>query len=142
MCYPLVYEEGHFPILYLSFSGIHTSEIAPKSSSILDFDKLADYMKSESYFSVDGRPVILITPANLSSSALLSVDFSKVIPRLKSDLKRFYSMNPYIIGEMGTGWVAPVNYADIRCILSMRCVLKNGKPEVMTSSTVSSALWI
>lgn len=76
-------------------------------------DEIAALLESDSYFRLpDGRPVLMITPANLSSSALLSIDFSKVIPALKSDLKDFFGIEPYIIGEMTTGWTAPVNYAD------------------------------
>lgn len=76
-------------------------------------DEIAAFLKSDNYFRLpDGRPVLMITPANLSSSALLSIDFSKVVPTLKSDLKDFFGIEPYVIGEMTTGWTAPVNYAD------------------------------
>ena len=80
---------------------------------ITDFvDGLADAMLSESYYKIDGRPVMLITPANLSSSTSLSINFSKVLERFRADFRSFYGVEPYIIGEMTTGWVAPVNYAD------------------------------
>lgn len=80
---------------------------------ITDFvDVLADMMLSDSYYTIDGRPVMLITPANLSSSALLSIDFNEVMRQFRSDFSSFYGVEPYIIGEMGTGWVAPVNYSD------------------------------
>lgn len=76
-------------------------------------DEISSMMQSDSYYKLpDGRPVMLITPANLSSSALLSIDFSQVIPAIKSEMKDFFGIEPYIIGEMTTGWTAPVNYAD------------------------------
>ena len=80
---------------------------------INDFvDILNTYLTSDSYFTIDGKPVIIFTPTNLSSDALLSIDFSKVIKSLRQDLKSFFNIDLYIIGEMTTGWVAPVNYAD------------------------------
>ena len=76
-------------------------------------DEISVMMASETYYKLpDGRPVVIMTPANLSSSALLSIDYSKVIPSLKADMRDFFGLDLYIIGEMTTGWVAPVNYAD------------------------------
>lgn len=76
-------------------------------------DEISVLMQSDSYYRLpDGRPVMLMTPANLSSSALLSADYGKVIPKLRADMKDFFGVEPYIIGEMTTGWVAPVNYAE------------------------------
>lgn len=75
-------------------------------------DILNAYLTSDSYYTIEGKPVIIFTPANLASDALLSIDYSKVISSLKQDLKSFYNIECYIIGEMTTGWVAPVNYAD------------------------------
>lgn len=80
---------------------------------ITDFiDGVADWMLSDNYYKIDGRPVMLITPANLSSSTTLSINFKKVMERFRADFRSFYGVEPYIIGEMTTGWVAPVNYAD------------------------------
>lgn len=75
-------------------------------------DILAGYMQSDTYYKIDGRPVLMMTPANLGSDVLLSINFKSVTEKLKSDLKSFFGMEPYLIGEMTTGWVAPVNYAD------------------------------
>lgn len=80
---------------------------------LADFiDVLSKGILSDAYYYIDGRPVIMITPSNLSSSELLSIDYSKVIPRLRNDLSAFFGIDPYFIGELTTGWVAPVNYAD------------------------------
>ena len=75
-------------------------------------DILNVYLSSDSYYTIDGKPVMIMTPANLSSDALLSIDYAKVVSSLKHDLKSFFNLDLYIIGEMTTGWVAPVNYAD------------------------------
>lgn len=75
-------------------------------------DVLAKYVTDEAYYTLDGKPVILMTPANLGSDALLSINYRQVIRSLKSDLNDFYGVVPFFIGQITTGWVAPVNYAD------------------------------
>lgn len=75
-------------------------------------DVLADNMLSDDYYCIDGRPVIFITPANLGSDELLSIDFKAVMEKFRADFKSFYGVEPYVVGQMTTGWVAPVNYAD------------------------------
>lgn len=75
-------------------------------------DVLADNMLSDDYYCIDGMPVLFITPCNLGSDALLSVDYKTVISRLRADFKSFYDRDLYIVGQMTTGWTAPVNYAD------------------------------
>ncbi len=87
-------------------------------------DVLAGYMLDDSYYRIDGKPVLLVTPANLSSDALLSIDFSKVIGQLRNDFKSFYGLDLYVIGQITTGWVAPVNYADHQ-IYSFDAVVPN-----------------
>ncbi|MBO8475030.1 MAG: glycoside hydrolase family 99-like domain-containing protein [Bacteroidetes bacterium] len=95
---------------------------------LADFiDVLAPVMMSDDYYCIDGRPVMLITPANLSSSTSLSIDFYEVIDRFKSDFASFYGVEPYIVGEMTTGWVAPVNYSDHQVYSFDGLVLKDWK---------------
>lgn len=80
---------------------------------LADFiDVLGDILQGDAYYKIDGRPVVMITPANLGSDALLSINYRKVITALKGDLKNFFGIEPYFIGQITTGWVAPVNYAD------------------------------
>lgn len=107
--YVIKYDTGH-----LNVSNDNPLESEEKYKLfITDFvDVLAPMMLSGSYYSIDGRPVMLISPANLSSSALLSIDFNTVLSRFRSDFASFYGVEPYIIGEMSTGWTAPVNYSD------------------------------
>ena len=70
---------------------------------------LVPLFKEDSYYKVEGKPVVLVTPANLSSAALNSIDYSLVIPALKEAVKK-EGYELYVIGEFTTGWVAPVNY--------------------------------
>lgn len=85
---------------------------AKLNALIDDFTKTITLLfDDDAYYKVDGKPVILITPSNLSSSALNSIDYSRVIPALKEAVKTTgYEL--YIIGEFTTGWVAPVNYEE------------------------------
>lgn len=77
-----------------------------------DFTKtMIPLFNDDSYYKVDGRPVVVITPSNLSSSALTSIDYSLVIPALKKAMNTA-GYDLYTIGEITTGWVAPVNYED------------------------------
>ena len=79
---------------------------------INDFtNTLVPLFNDEVYYKMNGRPVILITPSNLSSSALKSIDYSLVIPALKKAVSEL-GYDLYTIGEFTTGWVAPVNYEE------------------------------
>lgn len=79
---------------------------------INDFtNTLVPLFNDEAYYKMNGRPVILITPSNLSSSALKSIDYSLVIPALKKAVSEL-GYDLYTIGEFTTGWVAPVNYEE------------------------------
>ncbi|HBN01380.1 MAG TPA: hypothetical protein DD383_01920 [Rikenellaceae bacterium] len=94
-------------------------------SLIAEFvDELSVYMLDDSYFKIDGRPVIMFTPSNLSSDALLSIDYKKVIDGFRTDFESFYGVDPFVIGQITTGWVAPVNYADHQ-IYSFDAVVAN-----------------
>jgi hypothetical protein len=85
------------------------------------FDK--DY-----YFSVNGQPVILITPLNLSSSALSSIDYTTVMPQVRSALSAI-GVNIYVIGEITSGWLPPQRYST--AIKSMDAVdLSNWSTDV------------
>ncbi len=107
--YVLKYDTRH-----LKLSNDEPLQSTAKYNAMLaDFiDHTIGYIKEDTYYKIDGRPVVVISPANLSSSALLSIDFSLVVPKLKNDLKNFYGIDIWLIGEMGTGWVAPVNYSE------------------------------
>lgn len=72
---------------------------------------IALLLDDDAYYKIDGRPVILVSPANLSSSAANSIDYSKVIPNVKQAMKTL-GHDLYVIGEFGARWVAPVNYAE------------------------------
>jgi len=87
-------------------------------------DNLSSKMLSDAYYTIDGRPVIIITPSNLSSDALLSINYKTVIGKFRADFKSFYGVEPFVIGQITTGWVAPVNYADHQ-IYSFDAVVPN-----------------
>ncbi len=68
-----------------------------------------NHISKDYYFKLAGKPVIMLSPLNLSSSALTSIDYKYVTDTLRIELKKI-GVDPYIIGELTTGWAAPVNY--------------------------------
>jgi hypothetical protein len=70
-----------------------------------------NHISKDYYFKLGDRPVILLTPLNLSSSALTSINHKYVADTLRVELKKL-GINPFIIGELTTGWVAPANYSS------------------------------
>lgn len=74
------------------------------------------------YYTINGRPVILITPLNLSSSAGSSINYPTVMATVKQELAAI-NVDPYIIGEITTGWLPPQRYAT--SIKAMDAVVLN-----------------
>jgi hypothetical protein len=75
-----------------------------------DFKTLVQNQISKDYYFKNGnRPVILLTPLNLSSSVATSIDYKYVADTLRVELKKL-DVDPFIIGELTTGWTAPVNF--------------------------------
>lgn len=70
----------------------------------------AAHFNNDYYFKVDGRPVILITPLNLSTTNAASIDYTTVIPALKQAMTAI-GVNLYVIGEITSGWLPPARYA-------------------------------
>ena len=77
-----------------------------KSFATTHFNK--DY-----YFSINGNPVIMITPINLASSAAASIDYTMVIPALRAELKQDGITTPFIISEISSGWLPPQRYSAV-----------------------------
>lgn len=70
----------------------------------------AAHFANDYYLKVDGSPVIMITPINLSSSAASSIDYSTVIPTVRTELENS-GVDAYIIGEINGGWLPPQRYS-------------------------------
>lgn len=83
---------------------------AKLQTMINDFKTLVqNHISKEYYFKIGTRPVILMTPLNLTSSVLTSIDHKFVVDTLRVELKKL-GIDPFFIGELTTGWTAPVNY--------------------------------
>lgn len=65
---------------------------------------------SDYYYKIEGKPVILITPLNLSTNAAASINFTTVMPAVKQAVKEA-GFDLYVIGEITSGWLPPVRYA-------------------------------
>lgn len=61
------------------------------------------------YYTLGGKPVIMLSPLNLATSALTSIDYKYVTDTLRLELQKL-GIQPFIIGELTTGWAAPNNY--------------------------------
>ena len=86
-----------------------------KSLATTHFDK-------EYYFKIDGKPVVLVTPLNLSSNAANSIDYTTVVPAVKQALNDI-GIEIYLVGEISSGWLPPQRYAT--AIKSMDAVVLN-----------------
>lgn len=71
---------------------------------------VTNYIGKDFYFSYNNRPVIIIKPINLSTSLASSIDFAAVIPTIRAELNAV-GINPYIIGEITSGWLPPQRYS-------------------------------
>lgn len=72
---------------------------------------VTNHISKGHYYSIGNKPVIVISPLNLASSAATSIDFPYVIDTLRTELAKV-GVDPFIIGELTTGWAAPVNYNE------------------------------
>lgn len=91
----------------------NTSPLAgAKLTTLIDeFKGFADnHFQKDYYFRVDGKPVVMITPLNLSSSAAASIDYTTVIPALRTAMAEA-GIELYIMGEITSGWLPPQRYA-------------------------------
>lgn len=72
--------------------------------------KLIPEMTGNDYYHLpDGSAPLMVSPVNLSSSAIQSINYATVNPLLRQHLTTA-GVNPYLIGEFTNGWTAPVNY--------------------------------
>lgn len=82
------------------------------NTMIEEFRELADqHFGKDYYYRLDGRPVVMISPLNLSGSAASSIDYQAVIPAVKAAMAES-GIDLYIIGEITQGWLPPVRYAN------------------------------
>ncbi len=111
-----------FNAAHLSATNASPLTGAKLQTMINDFKTLVtQHISKPYYYKIGDRPVILITPLNLSSSALTSIDYKTVIATLRTEFTAL-GLNPYFIGELSTGWVAPVNY-DINALTAMDAIV-------------------
>lgn len=73
---------------------------------------ITTYINNQStYYKIDNRPVVMLSPLNLATAASTSINYKLVVDTLRNVMSSF-GLDPYIIGELTTGWVAPLNYPD------------------------------
>lgn len=82
-----------------------------------------EHLKNAYYYKTENNPLIVISPLNLASSALTSIDYKKVTDTLRTEMIK-WGVEPYIIGQLTTGWVAPINY-DKDMLTAMDAIVLN-----------------
>jgi hypothetical protein len=98
----------------------NTNHLQASNSAPLRVDKLntlveemkslaATHFNQEYYYKVDGKPVVMITPLNLATSAAASIDYSVVVPALRQALQA-QGVDLYLVGEITSGWLPPQRY--------------------------------
>lgn len=75
-----------------------------------------NHFSKDYYYKLDGKPVIMITPLNLAANAAASIDYTMVIPAMKTALSAI-GIDVYIIGEIAAGWLPPARYATTARIM-------------------------
>jgi len=112
--------------------GFNTAHLSATNASPLTGTKLqtminefkslvTQHIAKPYYYKLGDRPVILITPLNLSSSALTSINHKAVMETLRKEFA-LLGLNPFFIGELSTGWTAPVNF-DATALTSMDAIV-------------------
>jgi hypothetical protein len=100
--------------------GYNTAHLSATNASPLSGAKLqkmidewktlaTNHLSKDYYYKIDNKPVVLLTPLNLPSSATSSIDYKLVVNTLREELGKI-GVEPFIIGELTTGWTAPVNF--------------------------------
>jgi hypothetical protein len=85
---------------------------AKLTTMINELKTLSDnYITASTYYKIDGKPMILLSPLNLAATASTSIDYKKVADSVRLMMKS-WGHDPYIVGELTTGWVAPLNYPE------------------------------
>jgi len=99
----------------------NTAHLGATNSSPLEGTKLTNminelktlaskHFNNDYYFKVDNRPVIIITPINLSSGTASSINYPAVVAAVRSELS-LVGVDPFIIGEITLGWIPPQRYS-------------------------------
>lgn len=101
----------NYSIAHLNLKNDEPLESDPKVMQMMtEFStQLLPYLQDAGYYTIGGKPVVMITPLNLSSSALTSANYSVALPKVRQEMEE-YGLDLHIIGEFTNGWIAPVNY--------------------------------
>ena len=97
---------------HLSATNASPLQGAKLTTMLNELKTLSDnYVTSNTYYKIDNKPVIILSPLNLAAAASTSINFKMVADTLRIVMKN-WGYTPFIIGELTTGWVAPLNYSE------------------------------
>ncbi|MET7000397.1 glycoside hydrolase family 99-like domain-containing protein [Chitinophaga defluvii] len=128
----------NFNMAHLSATNNSPLTGAKLNTFLNEFKTLATaHFNQAYYYKIDGRPVILISPLNLSANAAASIDYAAVLPVLKEAMSK-EGIDLYVIGEITSGWLPPIRYAP--AIKAMDAVgLSNWSTDVYDRSVFFNA---
>ncbi|MDT3400997.1 glycoside hydrolase family 99-like domain-containing protein [Mucilaginibacter terrae] len=107
-----------FNTAHLSATNVSPLSGAKLQTMISELKTLVtQHISKDYYYKIDNRPVIMLTPLNLSATTLTSIDFKSVMASLRNEFAAI-GLNPYFIGELTTGWASPANF-DQAALASM-----------------------
>jgi hypothetical protein len=107
----------NYNIAHLGATNTSPLTAAKLTTMINEFTNFANtHFNKDYYYKINGQPVVLITPLNLSASLTTSVNYTTVIPALRQAMTAL-GINVYIIGEITTGWLPPVRYAAVTKVM-------------------------
>lgn len=84
---------------------------AKLNTLIAEFKTLATtHFTKDYYYKIEGKPVVLFSPLNLSANASSSINFADVIPAIRQAMHDM-GIALYIIGNVNAGWLPPQRYS-------------------------------
>ncbi|WP_343704497.1 glycoside hydrolase family 99-like domain-containing protein [Chitinophaga sp.] len=82
----------------------------------------AAHFDRDYYYHLNGKPVMMITPLNLSANAAASINHAEVARSIREMLQNA-GTDVYIIGDITSGWLPPQRYAP--AVKAMDAVVLN-----------------
>lgn len=73
-------------------------------------DHANNHFTKDYYYKLDSKPVVVINPLNLATSAANSIDYPVVIAALRTELKNA-GTELFLVGEITSGWLPPQRFS-------------------------------
>ncbi len=104
-------------VISYNFSHLKVSVSAPLQGAkmtqmINECKTLAnDYFAKDFYYKIGGKPVIMLTSLSIQNNTGTIIDFKRLRDTLSLELGKL-GINPFLLGEIPTGWIPPQRYSE------------------------------